>query len=222
MLILENVLTADEVSAIQTALNDAEFVDGRATAGESAAKVKNNLQVARDGAEPAPLDNLVIGALTRQQQFRDWALPVRFALPLYSRYEPGMAYGQHIDSPIMGNAQPMRTDVSITVFLSSPESYDGGELRLHSDSHHSDIKLPVGHAVVYDTTAIHEVRPVTRGVRLVAVTWAQSYVVDEHLRHVLYDMKRVRTKLTEQSPNSNESRLLDNCYHNLLRRFAAP
>ncbi|MCL4121129.1 UNVERIFIED_CONTAM: hypothetical protein GTU68_015641 [Idotea baltica] len=222
MLILKNVLSADEVAAIQSALNDAEFVDGRATAKGSAARVKNNLQVARDGAEPAPLDDLIIGALTKQTQFRDWALPARFALPLYCRYEPGMAYGQHTDSPMMGNTQPMRTDVSITVFLSDPQSYDGGELRLISDSGNIDVKLPAGQAVVYNTTAIHEVLPVTNGERLVAVTWAQSYVVDEHLRRILYDMKRVQTGLAEKLADSDESQLLDNCYHNLLRRFAAP
>ncbi|MCL4109043.1 UNVERIFIED_CONTAM: hypothetical protein GTU68_032166 [Idotea baltica] len=222
MLILEDVLTAEEVAAIQTALSEAEFEDGRATAKGAAADVKHNLQAARDGNTQVPLDDLVIGALTRQKQFRNWAFPARFALPLYSNYEPGMAYGAHTDAAIMGKTQPMRTDVSITVFLNDPESYDGRELHLENDSGGTKVKLPAGHAVAYNTTAIHQVMPVTRGERLVAVTWAQSFVVDPGMRRILYDMNRVCAKPKAVEPNSEESRMLQNCYHNPLRRFSAP
>ena len=220
MLILPNVLSSEELEAVRGALSDAEFVDGKATASGLAADVKKNLQVARDGEEAAPLDQLIVGALTRHPLLQQWALPKRVLLPRYSKYEPGMEYGPHTDAPVMGGAQPLRSDVSITLFLNPPDTYDGGELSIQAETGSIQVKLPAGHAVAYSTNAIHQVMPVTRGERLAAVTWAQSYVPEENLRRILQDMHTALDLLARSQPHSPEHRLVDKCYNNLLRRFA--
>jgi PKHD-type hydroxylase len=218
MIILENVLSAEEVALARSSLEDVEFVDGRVTASGAAASAKHNLQAARDTDDPAPLDRAIVGALSRHELFRRWAIPQRFSAPLYSCYKPGMEYGPHVDAPLMGLEHPVRTDVSITLFLSGPDEYDGGELQIEAETGALQVKLPAGHAVAYSTQAVHQVRAVTRGQRLAAVTWAQSFVREEGLRRILADMDRVLSSLRERMPDSAESRMLDAAYNNLLRR----
>ena len=217
---LPQVLTAEEVAALRDALASAVFEDGKATAGAAIRSVKVNEQVARNSENMADLDALVLGALSRHVLFTSLVQPKRLLAPIYSRYRPGMHYGMHVDNPILGGVQPMRTDVSITLFLSDPSSYDGGELTIESPGGARQIKLPAGDAILYPTTAFHQVEPVTRGERLVAVTWAQSYVRDTELRQILHDLNTVAQVLSENNPKAAEALLLAKCHSNLLRKFA--
>jgi PKHD-type hydroxylase len=222
MHILRQALTADELTAIRGALDhpEAVFESGKLTAGQGAAGVKHNLQLKREGPEATPLDQLVVAALSRHALFQAWAMPLRFAAPTFSRYEPGMAYGVHVDRAIMGVGNPIRSDVSVTVFLNAPEEYDGGELIVESPGGNRAVKLAAGDAFVYATTALHQVSPVTRGRRLVAVVWAQSLVRDEGMRQILFDMHAVCASLHDTQPESVEARLLSKAHSNLLRKLA--
>jgi PKHD-type hydroxylase len=217
---LPQVLTAEELAALRDALADAVFEDGKATAGTAIRSAKINEQLARGKEDVAALDSLVLNALSRHMLFSSLVQPKRLLAPIYSRYRPGMRYGMHVDHPIMGGAQPMRSDVSITIFLSEPSSYDGGELTIESPGGARRIKLPAGDGIVYATAAFHQVEPVTRGERLVAVTWAQSYVRDAELRQILHDINAVTQSLIEKNADAAETQLLAKCHSNLLRRFA--
>ena len=217
---LEKVLTPDELQSIRTALAGAVFVDGKMTAGPAIRHLKNNLQLPRSN-NPSNLDNLVMAAFSRHAIFTSLTLPRRFLLPLFSKYEPGMSYGWHVDAGIIGEQNPIRADVSCTVFINDPADYDGGELEIQSAGGTVNVKLPAGQAVIYESTTLHRVRPVTRGARLVAVTWIESLVPSEAIRQILYDIAQVRNSLVQQAPDSGEAMLLSKSYANLLRMFAA-
>jgi PKHD-type hydroxylase len=214
------VLTPDELTQVLSELSQATFVDGKATASGAAREVKQNLQAERSGAEWAALDEIVFSALRRNQEFQAFAIPKRILPPRYSRYQPGMQYGWHVDSAIMG-AQPMRTDLAMTIFLSPPDSYDGGELAIESSLGEQEVKLAAGEAVVYPAGTLHRVTPVTRGVRLAAVTWIQCAVRDERLRSILCDLGQALHQ-AEAANDTEAILLLSKCYHNLLRYAVEP
>jgi PKHD-type hydroxylase len=214
---LRNVLTSEELTAVTGALAVAEFEDGKLTADDAIKHVKKNLQLKRDGPEPIPLDTLVVGALARHPVLRAWGMPRRFAAPLYSKYEPGMAYGAHVDASVMGIGNPIRADLSFTLFLSPPTDYDGGELAIETSAGSHRVKLPAGDAIVYSTYELHQVLPVTRGARLVAVTWAQSLVRDPRMRQILFDLNVATQSLTEKAPDALEVKLLQRALSNLQR-----
>jgi PKHD-type hydroxylase len=163
-----------------------------------------------------------VAGLQRHPLFAAYAWPRRVTAPLYARYDPGMQYGAHVDGAIMA-ADGLRTDLSVTLFLAEPSEYDGGELALDlgGGALHS-VKLPAGAAFVYPTGALHLVRPVTRGRRLVAVFWVQSYARDQGVREVLFDLRAVASSLNQQAPQSREAQLLLKSLSNLERRFAEP
>ena len=165
------------------------FVDGVLTSGWASGLVKNNEQL---GAGPAleAAQQKVIAALSGNPVFKAAVLPRRFAPPLFARYVPGMAFGTHMDNPLMG-PDHLRSDVSVTIFLSDPDDYDGGELVMETTGGEAAYKLPAGSAVTYPTTMLHRVEPVTRGTREVAVTWAQSLVRRADQREILFDLERV-------------------------------
>ncbi len=158
--------------------------------------------------------------MQRNETFRFFAWPLRMNTPLISRYVPGMEYGSHLDNPIMfhRNNEPLRTDLSITVFLSDPESYDGGELSLETQFGEQTVKLSAGDAVVYATTLRHRVTPVTRGTRLAAVAWIQSMVKDHQQRQILFDMFQVRQAIRGTSAEAAED--LEKCFINLVKMWA--
>ncbi len=215
------VLSQDEVERLLSELSEAVFVDGKASAKGAAAEVKQNLQLDRSASDWSELDNLIFKALRRNRHFQSFAQPKRVLSPIYSRYGPGMHYGQHIDSAVMG-AQPMRTDLSVTIFLSPPGSYDGGELAIQSSLGEEEVKLAAGEAVIYPSTSLHRVKPVTRGVRMAIVTWVQCSVRDERLRSILVDLSVVLEKTealgkTDGASNSDVFQLLNKSYQNLLR-----
>jgi len=223
-LCLPEVLTAAEREAIVKRMGEAAFAPGRATALGPAREQKHNLQLDRARCpEIARLDRLLVDALCRAPEFNRIALPRRFAPPLYARYEPGMKYGPHVDAAVLGSGSPdpLRADLAVTIFLSDPSEYDGGELALETSFGAHEVKLPAGSAVVYPATTLHQVRPVTRGARLVAVTWVQSWVRDAAVREILADVSRAAEAAQRDTPGGEASLLLARAYANLLRRESA-
>jgi len=221
LLRIPKVLGPEDLQVARHILANASFVDGRLSAGEAAALVKHNQEADRQDRATRQLDNLVMGALVRNPIYAGGALPQRVAAPFYARYRPGMAYGDHVDDPIMGPpAGRYRTDVAITVFLSGPEDYDGGELAIRTPFGDNRVKLPAGDAVMYPASSLHRVAPVTRGERLVAVTWVQSMVRDAARRELLHALNLAREKLLRTAPGAEETTHIDHVYVNLMRMWA--
>ncbi len=220
LMCIPDVLEWAEVKKIRAAVTEATFSDGRRTAGYRAKRVKNNLQM--DRAAPATKDvvNLIQVGLQRNKTFQRAFLPKSIRPPLISRYEVGMNYGLHVDDAFMGSTARARSDVSLTIFLSDPGDYDGGELVMASPFGDQEIKLPAGSAVIYPSSTLHQVAPVTRGERLAAVTWAQSHVRDAARREMLYDVFQMREKLAKSDPDGAETDLAFKTYSNLLRMWA--
>lgn len=220
LLTLSNVLTKDRLKTIISILNEAPFVDGSLSAGSAAKRVKNNEEVAMDASQINELNNIVMGSLVANPQYKSAALPHRIAAPFYARYTEGMEYGDHVDDPVMGSGNRYRSDISITIFLTEPESYDGGELVINTSFGVQQVKLKAGHAVMYPSSSLHHVNPVTRGERLVAVTWVQSMVRSAEQRELLHQMNIARESLLQKAPQSPETKAIDICYVNLLRMWA--
>jgi len=215
------LLEKGEVTRLVEALGRGTFVDGKLTAHGAARDVKENLQLQRAAIpEPTPLDAIVLDGLRRNTAFQTLAFPKRVLLPLFNRYEPGMAYGPHLDAPIMGGSPPMRADLSITVFLSRPESYDGGELVIASPFGEEAVKLDAGEAAIYHATALHWVTPVMRGVRLAAVTWAQSAIRDDAAREALFDLSVATDALQAAGVDAAALARLRKGYNSLVRLAA--
>jgi PKHD-type hydroxylase len=221
LLTLSGVLKRDEVALAREWLAGVTFVDGKASAGAAARRVKRNLEAERGAAELERFDEMVMGGLSRHPVYRGGALPLHAATPLYIRYAAGMDYGEHLDDPIMGSGGVMyRSDVAVTVFLSAPEEYDGGELVIRGAQAEQRIKLPAGDAVLYPAGTLHHVRPVTRGERLVAVTWVQSVVRDPARRELLYGLNLAREKLLASAPGAEETAQVNAAYMNLIRMWS--
>jgi PKHD-type hydroxylase len=215
-IVIGNLLATAEIENLRAVLAKTRFVDGRETAGFAAREVKHNLQTA--GADPIVE---AVRAMVRERVLGNevFALAVRpKALSLmFSRYEPGMQYGLHVDDAIMGG---MRSDVAFTLFLSEPESYDGGELLIDSAAGEEAIKLAAGALVAYPATSLHRVAEVTRGTRLAAVGWARSFVRDAAQRELLFDLDTARRALVAQHGPSREFDLVAKSLANLLRMWA--
>lgn len=220
ILSINEVLQPAEIAGLLDALARSKFVDGRATAGGAAARVKNNRQVGNDDPGLEPLQKTVLEALQRNEAFTGYALPLRLMPPLFNRYEPGMSYGDHVDRPVMQGRQPVRTDLAVTLFLSAPESYDGGELVVSSDFGAQRVKLPAGSAVLYPAGTLHRVEPVTRGVRMAAVTWVQSMVREHEQRQMLAELGQLRHWVEQKVPESLEGLRLQKIRAQLLRWWA--
>lgn len=222
MLQLRQVLKSDELAEVHRLLADAPFVDGKLTAGMEARRVKNNLELDR-GAQRliAQLNGIVMENLVRHPDYRAGALPLRVAAPYYARYIPGMTYGDHVDDPVMGReGQVYRCDVAITVFLNEPDRYDGGELAINTQFGANTVKLPAGDAVMYPASSLHRVNPVTRGERLVAITWLQSAVRDPARRELLYELHQAREILLRERPTGDETAKISRTFTNLIRMWA--
>lgn len=217
---IPHVLGPAQLASIQSKLAAAPFVDGRLSAGKMAAPVKNNEELARDASIVAELNELVMGNLIRHPVYQGAALPLRAAAPFYARYRSGMAYGSHVDDPVMGSGAPYRSDIAVTVFLSEPTDYDGGELVVETSFGEQSIKWAAGDAVLYPASSMHHVAPVTRGTRLVAVTWVQSLVRDGARRALLYELHRAREQLLKVAPRSEALAGVDHVYANLVRMWA--
>lgn len=217
---IPDVLSAEEIRKIRTEAAAMPFVPGAETAGGRAKRVKNNEQISQKAEERKILHEIVIAALLRNRTFTRVTMPKRIRPPLISRYRPGMAYGKHVDNALMGpKLIRERSDVSVTVFISDIDEYDGGELVMHSPFGLQEVKLPSGSAVVYPSSTLHEVAEVTQGERLVAVTWVQSYVRDERQREILTHLGRIKDKLGEVAPDAEETDLAHQTHANLMRMW---
>ncbi len=212
-----SLLPAERLQTVTSLLKDAPFVNGTLSAGSAAKRVKNNEEVAMNASQMSQLNNIVMASLVANPQFKSAALPHRVAAPFYARYIDGMEYGDHVDDPIMGGTDRYRSDISITVFLSEPENYDGGELVINTSFGEQQVKLKAGDAVMYPSSSLHHVKPVTRGERLVAVTWVQSMVRSAEQRELLYQLNTARETLLQTKPEAETSKTVDICYANLVR-----
>src|SRR3954471_17658625 len=204
LMTIADVLDRASLDEIVPTLSAARFEDGRGTAGWSARLVKDNEQ-AKEGATLRLLRERVSEAIIRNEVFQLAVRPKTLTPLLFSRYGTGKQYGTHVDNPLMDG---VRTDVSFTLFLADPADYDGGELVIETSAGEEDIKLPAGHLIAYPSTTLHRVAPVTRGERLVAVGWAQSYVRDIAKREILFDLETARRSLFEQSGKTPEFDIL--------------
>ncbi len=220
LLRIPSVLNRNQLDTVRLLLADAAFVDGKLSAGMAAQRVKHNEELDKRAQQMEILNNIVMNSLVKHPVYRGGALPLRVASPLYARYTPGMSYGDHLDDAIMGGDGGLyRSDVSITVFLNEPENYDGGELVIRGSFGANSFKLPAGDAVMYPSSSLHHVSEVTRGERLVAVTWVQSLVRDPARRELLYQLNTAREKLLQTAPDAEETAQVNTAYMNLIRMW---
>ena len=223
LLQIPDVLTPAQVAEFRQALEQAEWIDGRVTAGHQSALAKDNAQLPEDHPTARKLGELVLAALEHQPLFMAAALPLKVFPPLFNRYQGGQSFGTHVDNAIRqvtGTPHRVRTDLSATLFLSSPEEYDGGELLIEDTSGMHSIKLPAGHLILYPATSLHHVRPVTRGARIASFFWVQSMVRDGAERALLFDLDMAIQRISTASPDHPAVIQLTGVYHNLLRRWA--
>lgn len=224
MLRIPGLLDANALAFVDRVLAGAEWKDGGESAGGSAKGIKRNLELDTRTTHGGPeLEQLVYGALSAHPLIQDHALPMTFSRPIVACYENGMEYGLHVDNPLLGGGGAiMRTDVSVTVFLAEPDTYDGGELVLFEGADEHRIKLPRGDAFVYTTGTPHRVAPVTRGARVVAICWMQSLVADPNQRDILSAFQRVQHDLVASAANTPTTDLFLQGYYNLLRLWTRP
>jgi PKHD-type hydroxylase len=220
ILTIPDVISPAEIQELRALIAASVFEDGTATAGSQAKRVKKNEQVARDDRRKPEIQKRVREVLLRSAEFRRATLPKSIRPCLISRYRPGMQYGRHVDNAIMGTDVPVRSDIATTLFLCEPVDYEGGELVIHGTFGQQEVKLPQGWAVVYPASSLHEVRPVTKGERLCAVTWIESLVRDPARRELLYDLDSARRRLAEKQPDGEEAYLVQKSHANLLRMWA--
>ena len=219
---IPGVLSEQEVRFLVDELNHAEWVDGRATVGAQGAQVKNNQQVDTRSERYAQLQAKVLDAVNRHSLFFAAALPKTISSPLFNRYQQHETYGFHVDGAVRQHPHSgwMRTDLSATLFLSSPESYDGGELTINDTYGQHSVKLPAGDLVLYPSSSLHCVTPVTRGVRVASFMWIQSMIRDDKRRAMLFELDGTIQSLKNQHGESAEALSLLNLYHNLLREWS--
>jgi PKHD-type hydroxylase len=223
LLHIPEVLTAEQVERARRRLDEAEWIDGRVTAGHQSARVKHNVQLPEDHEVAQELGDFILEALQRNALFVSAALPLRVFPPLFNRYEGGHAFGSHVDNAIRqvsGTPHRIRTDLSATRFFSEPDEYDGGELQVEDTYGVHSVKLPAGHMVLYPSTSLHHVRPVTRGTRTASFFWIQSMVRDDGERTLLFDLDRAIQQVDVDAPDHPAAVQLTGIYHNLLRRWA--
>jgi PKHD-type hydroxylase len=223
LLEIPEVFTREQVAQARQLLDAADWVDGRVTAGHQSARAKDNMQLPEDHPTSRQLGEMVLAALQRSALFISAALPLRVFPPLFNRYQGGQSFGNHVDNAIRqlpGTNLRIRTDLSATLFLAEPSEYDGGELMVEDTYGVHSVKLPAGHLVLYPSTSLHNVRPVTRGARIASFFWIQSMVRDDGQRTLLFDLDTAIQRVGTEIPNSPTPVQLTAVYHNLLRRWA--
>jgi len=222
LLRIPGVLSQDEVTRLRARIDPARWVDGNATSGHQSAKAKYNLQLPEDSPAARECGETVLAALARNALFFSAVLPRQVYPPLFNRYGPGMTFGNHVDGAIRVHpptSRRLRTDVSATLFLTSPDEYDGGELTIDDSYGTQAVKLPAGDLVIYPATSVHHVTPVTRGERVSSFFWIESMVRDDAQRSLLFDMDMALVRLARDVPDHPSLVALTGCYHNLLRRW---
>lgn len=221
---IADVLSKHDVADFRRIMDAQVWEDGRSTAGAQSAEVKQNDQLPPDGEVSRELGKRIISALSKNLVFISAAVPLHIFPPLFNRYVPGKFFGEHVDNCIRGDhltGMRIRTDLSITLFLSEPEEYDGGELVVEDYYGSHRVKLPAGHAVLYPATSLHKVTPVTRGARVSSFFWIQSMIKDAHARRMTFDMDNtIQALVARLGRNDPQIRQLTNIYHNLVRHWA--
>jgi PKHD-type hydroxylase len=217
------VLTAEQVAHARRLLDAADWVDGKVTAGVQSARVKENEQLPEGHPVAQQLGDVIITALQGNGLFVSAALPLRVFPPLFNRYRGGHSFGNHVDNAIRqitGTSLRIRTDLSATLFLAQPDEYDGGELVVEDTYGVHSVKLPAGHMILYPSSSLHHVRPVTRGARIASFFWIQSMVRDDATRTLLFDLDTAIQRLTADHADHPSVVQLTSVYHNLVRRWA--
>jgi PKHD-type hydroxylase len=227
LITIPDVLNAEQVAQARKLLDEAEWVDGRVTAGHQSAKAKDNLQIPEGHPAARQVGGTILQALGKNLLFLAAALPQHVFPPLFNRYSGGQSFGTHVDNAIRqipGTPHRIRTDLSATLFFAAPEEYDGGELVVEDTYGVKSVKLPPGHLVLYPSTSLHHVKPVTRGTRLCSFFWIQSMVRDGTKRELLFDLDQAIQRLGRDLPDNKTvaqaSVQLTGVYHNLLRQWA--
>ena len=224
LIAIPDVLDADAVKRLRTMIDGADWIDGNATSGSQSALAKHNAQLPEDSVAAREGGAMVLDALAASPRFVAAALPLKVFPPLFNRYSGGQAFGAHVDSAIRirrGSDFRIRSDLSATLFLEEPDQYDGGELVIETNFGEQRVKLPTGHMVVYPASSVHQVTPVTRGVRTASFFWIQSMVRDDAARALLFDLDQgIQGISAAMGPSHGETVRLTGVYHNLLRRWA--
>lgn len=220
---IPEVLDAAAVARARQILDGADWVDGRVTAGHQSARAKDNEQLPEGSPAARELGAMILGALQRNPLFLSAALPLHVFPPLFNRYRGGQSFGTHVDNSIRqvpGTAHRIRTDLSATLFFRSPDEYDGGELVVEDTYGVQRVKLPAGHMILYPSTSLHHVTPVTRGERVSSFFWIQSMVRSDSDRSLLFDLDSAIQRLGSDAESQRTAVQLTGVYHNLLRRWA--
>jgi PKHD-type hydroxylase len=223
LLNIPDVLTADQVRQARELLEKAEWVDGRDTAGHQGARVKNNEQLPLSHPAARQVGEMILLALGKNPLFMSAALPLHILPPMFNRYSGGQTFGTHVDGAIRvvpGTNHRIRTDISATLFFTGPEEYDGGELVVEDTYGVKSVKLPAGHMILYPSTSLHHVKPVTRGTRLCSFFWIQSMIRDDGKRSLLFDLDVGLQRLGADAPGHPGVVQITGVYHNLLRQWA--
>lgn len=217
---IDEAITPEQIEEIHRLLKDAEFVDGKLTAGMYAKTVKDNYQLKGNTDAAKKVREIVHQAIAQNPLFKATVRPKTIRPIVFSRYEPGMSYGWHTDNAIMGERELVRSDVSLTLFLSDPDTYQGGELVIDTSLGEQSFKLQAGSMIVYPSTFLHQVTEVTQGIRFAAVTWFQSLVRDVQQREILFELDTVRRSIFEQYGKTVEFDLLCKTHANLVRQWS--
>jgi PKHD-type hydroxylase len=224
LIVLKDVLTKEQVARFRQLMDQAEWVDGRVTAGTQSGAVKHNLQLPENSPVAQQLGDALMSVLSSNPGFIAAALPAKVFPPLFNRYEGGGSFGNHVDNairPVRGTPHKVRTDVSATLFLAEPDDYDGGDLIIEDTYGTQTVKLPAGDMVLYPSTSLHRVTPVTRGARVASFFWIQSLVRSDERRRLLHDMDGAIQRLTGEVGAAHPAVItLTGNYHNLLRMWA--
>ncbi|AOY92716.1 Fe2+-dependent dioxygenase [Cupriavidus sp. USMAA2-4] len=225
LLRIPKVLDAEQLAALRGRLDQAgaAWVDGRVSAGYSGAPVKSNQQIDERTEVAQDCQRLILGVLERHPLFISATLPNIVYPPMFNRYGEGMTFGPHVDGGVRihpHDGRKLRTDISATLFLSDAASYDGGELQVEDTYGMHSVKLDAGDLVVYPATSLHQVTPVTRGVRVASFFWIQSLVRDDMQRSLLFDLDNAIQRLNASDADAVARRTLVGCYHNLLRQWS--
>jgi PKHD-type hydroxylase len=223
LLQIPDVLTTEQVAQCRQTLEQADWIDGRVTAGYQSARTKDNLQLPEDHPAARQLGELILAALQSNVLFMAAALPLKVFPPLFNRYQGGQSFGTHVDNAIRqvaGTPHRVRTDLSATLFFTGPDEYDGGELLVEDTYGTHNVKLPAGSLILYPSTSLHHVCPVTRGARIASFFWIQSMVRDDGQRTLLFDLDMAIQRIAQDVPDHPSAVQLTGVYHNLLRRWA--
>ena len=223
LLKIPDVLTGEQALKYRQNIENAEWIDGKITAGHQSARTKNNLQLPENHPLSLEMGEAILASLERNSLFMSAALPLKVFPPLFNRYEGGHSFGNHVDNAIRqipGTPHRVRTDLSATLFLTNPEDYEGGELVIEDVYGVHTVKLSAGHLILYPATSLHNVRAVTKGTRISSFFWIQSMIRDDGQRTILFDLDSSIQRISTDAPEHPSVTQLTAVYHNLLRRWA--